>query len=126
MRDALPPDRTHDLGRPAHQRCVGYAPHAAFRSRLATADNPSRPRAVTYTNTRGETFTSGVDDILHHVAMHAMYHRGQIMRGVRTGGGEPKPTDFIVFTRGSCADREVAISADEDGVEHVRACRLSR
>ena len=82
-------------------RALAAQTHAAFRSRVATFDYPSRPHAVTYTNSRGETLTSTVDDILHHVVMHAMYHRGQVMLGIRTSGGVPQPTDFMVFTRGN-------------------------
>lgn len=74
--------------------------HAAAESLMIRRREPEFPRDVTYTNTQGATFTSSVDDILHHMAMHAMYHRGQVMLGVRAAGGEPLPTDFIVFARG--------------------------
>ena len=81
-------------------RDLAQQTHAGFVSLLAKLEDPLHPRAVTYTNTRGETFTSSVDDILHHVALHSMYHRGQVMSGVRQQGGDPMPTDFIAFARG--------------------------
>lgn len=56
-------------------------------------------RRVSYLNTRGDTFTNSVAEILHHVCLHGMYHRGQIARGVRLAGGTPSATDFIVFAR---------------------------
>ncbi|MEO5798694.1 MAG: DinB family protein [Gemmatimonadales bacterium] len=58
-----------------------------------------RARTLTYTNQRGETYTNSVDEILHHVCMHGMHHRGQVIRGVRQGGGTPIGTDFITFVR---------------------------
>lgn len=58
-------------------------------------------RRVSYTNSRGESHTSTVEEILHHVCLHGMHHRGQVVRGVRVGGETPLPTDFIFFVRGS-------------------------
>ena len=74
--------------------------HALLRQLLARLEDPAHPRSITYTNTKGETFTNDVMDILHHVALHSSYHRGQVIRGIRAQGGEPLPTDFIVFVRG--------------------------
>lgn len=81
-------------------RSLAEQTHADLVSLLARLEDPAHPREVTYSNTRGETFTSTVDDILHHVAMHSMYHRGQVMLCVRQQGGDPSPTDFIAFARG--------------------------
>nr|MBP6444806.1 hypothetical protein [Gemmatimonadales bacterium] len=39
--------------------------------------------------------------ILHHVCLHGMYHRGQVMLGIRQEEGTPISTDFIVFARGA-------------------------
>jgi uncharacterized damage-inducible protein DinB len=52
-----------------------------------------------YTNSRGERFTSTVQDILLHVILHGEHHRGQIAREVREAGGEPAYTDFIHAVR---------------------------
>ena len=38
-------------------------------------------------------------DLLHHVAMHGMYHRGQVAQDVRRQGGEPVSTDLIFYLR---------------------------
>jgi uncharacterized damage-inducible protein DinB len=54
---------------------------------------------VGYTNTKGETFSSTVDDILTHVVLHSGYHRGQIASAVRATGHQPAFTDFIHATR---------------------------
>jgi uncharacterized damage-inducible protein DinB len=54
---------------------------------------------VSYTNTKGDAFTSTVEDVLTHVVMHSAYHRGQIATDVRAAGREPAYTDFIHATR---------------------------
>ena len=64
-------------------------------ARLGEA-NPS----VTYTNSKGETFTNTAQDMLAHVFSHGCYHRGQIAQMVKRGGGTPVLTDYIFFVRG--------------------------
>ena len=54
---------------------------------------------VTYANSKGDTFSSTVEDVLMHVVMHSAYHRGQIAGDVRAAGGQPAYTDFIHATR---------------------------
>jgi len=56
-------------------------------------------RPVSYANSRGERFTTRLDDILTHVTHHGAYHRGQIAAAVRAAGGEPATTDFIHAAR---------------------------
>jgi uncharacterized damage-inducible protein DinB len=50
---------------------------------------------ITYTNSKGEAWTSTVEDILTHVVIHSAYHRGQIASDLRTAGHEPAYTDYI-------------------------------
>lgn len=54
---------------------------------------------VAYLNSRGERFTNTVAEILYHVCMHGMYHRGQVMLKVRDLGGTPEATDLIAYFR---------------------------
>lgn len=54
---------------------------------------------VTYRNSKGTEFTTSVQDILTHVALHGSYHRGQIASAVRSAAAEPATTDFIAFVR---------------------------
>jgi uncharacterized damage-inducible protein DinB len=54
---------------------------------------------VVYKNSKGEPWTSTVEDILTHVALHSAYHRGQIASQVRAGGEQPAYTDFIHAVR---------------------------
>lgn len=60
-------------------------------------------RSVAYTNSAGQPFTTAIEDILLHVAMHGSYHRGQIAWLLRQGGDTPAPTDVIGFVRGAPA-----------------------
>ena len=54
---------------------------------------------VVYKNTKGEPWTSTVEDVLTHVLLHSAYHRGQIAGQVRAGGEAPAYTDFIHAAR---------------------------
>src|SRR5688572_10513285 len=42
---------------------------------------------ITYTNSKGETFTNSAHDMLAHDFSHGCYHRGQIASMVKRGGG---------------------------------------
>ena len=69
---------------------------AAWQKILQTVDRETR---VDYVNSKGESWSSSVDDILTHVVMHGAYHRGQIATIVRQGGDTPAYTDYIQAVR---------------------------
>lgn len=52
-------------------------------------------QTVTYTNSKGEAYTSTIVDVLTHVIIHSAYHRGQIASHMREIGQAPPYTDFI-------------------------------
>jgi uncharacterized damage-inducible protein DinB len=54
---------------------------------------------VNYKNSKGEPWTSTVEEVLTHVLLHSAYHRGQIASQVRAGGETPAYTDFIHAVR---------------------------
>lgn len=56
-------------------------------------------RMVAYTNSKGEQFTSPLRDIVIHVAMHGVHHRGQIAAELSRAGETPAYTDFIHASR---------------------------
>lgn len=60
---------------------------------LATAGDVSQ--TISYKNTKGESWTSTIVDVLTHVVMHSAYHRGQIASHMRETGYTPAYTDFI-------------------------------
>src|SRR5882724_3032924 len=76
---------------------------AELRELISTLAGDSLAREITYRNSAGDKFTSTLEDILTHVAMHGSYHRGQVASLIRAGGDTPSPTDYIFFTRGAPA-----------------------
>lgn len=76
---------------------------AAFGDMVLRLTPDLLEKPVTYRNSAGDQFTSTVEDMLTHVAMHGSYHRGQIAALLRAGGDTPSPTDYIAFARGAPA-----------------------
>lgn len=70
-----------------------------WREYLAGAYSPRLLEKVAYTNSKGESWTSTVEDILTHVTIHSAYHRGQIAADVRAAGQIPAYTDYIHAVR---------------------------
>jgi len=71
-----------------------------YLTRLANQFAPgSLDDKVEYRNSKGEEWSSRVEDILTHVVMHSAYHRGQIALEMRAAGVEPAYTDFIHAVR---------------------------
>ncbi|MFN0242562.1 MAG: DinB family protein [Planctomycetota bacterium] len=66
---------------------------------FATLDDAALDATIAYTNSRGERFTSRVEDVLMHVVLHGAHHRGQIASGLRAEGAEPPYIDFIHAVR---------------------------
>ncbi|MGB8061635.1 MAG: DinB family protein [Candidatus Sulfotelmatobacter sp.] len=52
-------------------------------------------RSISYKNSKGEAWSSTIEDILTHVILHSTYHRGQIASHMRSIGQTPANTDFI-------------------------------
>ena len=70
-----------------------------LRDAFAEAVRMPGDGVVEYRNSKGEFWTSPVDDILTHIITHSAYHRGQIATIVRQGGETPAYTDLIHATR---------------------------
>jgi uncharacterized damage-inducible protein DinB len=66
---------------------------AAWRDFLAS--DARLEQSVSYKNSKGESWTNSVADILTHVFLHSAYHRGQIAADMRQAGYTPAYTDFI-------------------------------
>jgi uncharacterized damage-inducible protein DinB len=62
---------------------------------LARLSGAQLAHQVHYKNSKGEEFSSSVQDILTHVLLHSAYHRGQIASQMRAEGKDPAYTDFI-------------------------------
>lgn len=82
------------------KRCVQEAELLAPEwARLLDAGEAELARKVDYVNSKGEPWSSTVEDVLLHVMLHSAYHRGQAAANVREAGGEPAYTDFIHAVR---------------------------
>ena len=73
--------------------------HAAYEKFLGSLKEGDLDSLVTYRNSAGTEFQTSLQDILMHVALHGVYHRGQIALVVRGQGDQPVGTDFITFVR---------------------------
>jgi uncharacterized damage-inducible protein DinB len=69
---------------------------SSYVGRLAYED---LARNVTYTNSKGDTFTSSVGDVLLQLLCHGAYHRGQVALLLREAGQQPVNTDYIHAAR---------------------------
>lgn len=68
---------------------------SAWRKYLADLTPAELDAKVEYRNSKGEPWSSRVEDILMHVLFHSAYHRGQIALQMRAAGVTPASTDFI-------------------------------
>ena len=66
-----------------------------FGNYLDQLDEAAYEKKIVYQNTKGESWSNSVEDILMHVIMHSAYHRGQIASDMRAAGHAPAYTDFI-------------------------------
>jgi len=71
----------------------------AWDGYLETLTEDGLREPVSYVNSKGEAWSSTVEDVLLHVVLHSSYHRGQVAAEVRARGGEPAYTDFIHAVR---------------------------
>jgi uncharacterized damage-inducible protein DinB len=76
---------------------------SAWQNYLARLGNQFAPGSlediVEYRNSKGEAWSSRVEDILIHALFHSAYHRGQIAMQMRSTGMQPAYTDFIHAVR---------------------------
>jgi uncharacterized damage-inducible protein DinB len=68
---------------------------SAWKSYLNSLSATDFEKKIDYRNSKGEPWSSRVDDILLHVLMHSAYHRGQVALEMRSAGVQPAYTDFI-------------------------------
>ena len=72
---------------------------AMWQEYLTDTDAARLTEQIPYINSKGEQWTSTVEDILTHVTIHSAYHRGQIASDLRAAGKTPAYTDFIHAVR---------------------------
>jgi uncharacterized damage-inducible protein DinB len=71
----------------------------AWKKYLTELPPADLEKEIDYRNSKGESWSSHVEDILTHVLMHSAYHRGQIALEMRATGLQPPYTDFIHAVR---------------------------
>lgn len=54
---------------------------------------------IAYQNSSGQHFTSTINQILSHLALHASYHRGQVVLLLKCKIETLPTTDFILYVR---------------------------
>jgi len=67
-----------------------------FAAGLSDAD---LARVISYKDTKGNSYSTPLWQIILHVVNHATLHRGQVMAMIRQLGIAPPPTDLIFFFR---------------------------
>lgn len=71
-----------------------HASRKEFILGLADAD---LDREISFTRINGDADRAKLGFLLHHVANHATYHRGQVAGQIRMVGGVPPSTDLLRF-----------------------------
>lgn len=72
---------------------------SAWRAYLEALNEQQLSQEITYTNSKGERWSSTIADVLMHAVTHSAYHRGQIASDMRQSGHTPAYTDFIHCVR---------------------------
>jgi uncharacterized damage-inducible protein DinB len=67
---------------------------------LASLADDQMGSAFSWTNSRGETHSAPLRQVLLHVVNHATYHRGQVVSQLRQLG-HPAPSTDLVYWRGA-------------------------
>lgn len=88
---------------PAQARDLSRTTIRSLTTYIESASDEVLLTPVVYRNSTGREFENGPLDILHHMAMHGAYHRGQLALLARSGGVEPVSTDYIAWLRGASA-----------------------
>ncbi len=77
--------------------CVALAEEmqSSWKKYLTELPAADLEKEISYRNSKGESWSSHVEDILTHVLLHSAYHRGQAALEMRASGLQPAYTDFI-------------------------------
>jgi uncharacterized damage-inducible protein DinB len=70
-----------------------------FEHSIRIIENCDLNAVCSYSNSKGQSFSNTVHDILFHMINHTTYHRGQIASELRMAGLEPVVADYIFYKR---------------------------
>lgn len=62
-------------------------------------DSQDFEQLIAYQNSSGQHFTSTINQILSHLALHASYHRGQVVLLLKGHVDTLPTTDYIFYVR---------------------------
>lgn len=71
----------------------------AWLSYLEACQEQDLVREVAYQNTKGESFTTRLDDIVQHLVNHGTHHRAQIASMLQHEKVLPPVSDYIFYIR---------------------------
>ena len=72
---------------------------AAWQSYLGSLSETDLSKPCSYTNSKGEAWTSSILEILTQLILHAAHHRGQVSLLIRNSGNTPAAVDYIFAVR---------------------------
>ena len=83
------------------QECISQSTSvtAEWINLLESYTDKELDKRIEYMNTKGEKHVNTFRDIVMQVINHSTYHRAQIAQKVRSLGGIPAVTDYIVYQR---------------------------
>jgi len=70
-----------------------------YEQTLQILDKFELTETINYSNSKEQTFSNCIRDILFHVVNHSTYHRGQIATEFKHHGLKPLVTDYIFYKR---------------------------
>lgn len=70
-----------------------------YESSIQIIDGRDLAEDITYTTTKGQSFSNSLQEILFHVVNHSTHHKAQISRIMRQKGMIPPRTDYIFYKR---------------------------
>jgi uncharacterized damage-inducible protein DinB len=82
---------------PVHE--MQYFDKVNFEESFLIIDNHDFEQQLSYVNSKGNSYTNSVRDVMFHVINHSNYHRAQIAADMRANGIDPVVTDFIFYKR---------------------------
>lgn len=72
---------------------------ANYEHTLAILNKFALTEIISYRNSKGQTFSNSIGDILFHIINHSTYHRGQIATAFKQQGLQPPVSDYIFYKR---------------------------
>ncbi|QJD98481.1 hypothetical protein HH214_19275 [Mucilaginibacter robiniae] len=73
--------------------------HAAWIGFLEDLKDNDFAESIIYKNSKGQTFTNRLDDVLAHLINHGTHHRAQAGQHLKLAGTQLPVSDYIYYLR---------------------------